>query len=101
MSEEPTVWGSENISALVLDAKRLAERAHGTRPQGPHHRKAPEGEDLPAYFIHLSEVGWVLQDAGLLAKGHPASAFTKQDHVKQLNKFQSLYEQVFKGHVPE
>lgn len=26
----------------------------------------------------------------LLAKGHPASAFTKQDHATQLNKFQLL-----------
>lgn len=169
---------------------RLAERAHRTRPEGPHHRKAPEGEDRPAYFIHLAEVGWMLQDTGLdaetvaagylhdviedcgytqdqlakeignarvaeiikwvsedkldengqkqswevrnhgylerlktapdnvralscadktsnmrdmnrlLAKGHPPSTFTKQDHATQLNKFQSLYEQVFDGHVP-
>ncbi len=50
---------------LVLDAMRLAERAHRTRVQGPHHRKAPEGEDRPAYFIHLAEVGWMLQDVGL------------------------------------
>lgn len=53
------------VDTLVLDAMRLAERAHRTRPQGPHHRKAPEGEDRPAYFIHLAEVGWMLQDAGL------------------------------------
>lgn len=178
------------MNTLVLDAMRLAERAHRTRPEGPHHRKAPEGEDRPAYFIHLAEVGWMLQDAGLdaetvaagylhdviedcgytqaqlaneignakvaeivkwvsedkldangqkqtwearnhgylqrlktapdnvralscadktsnmrdmnrlLNKGHPTSAFTKQDHATQLNKFQSLYEQVFDGHVP-
>lgn len=50
---------------LVLDAMRLAERAHRTRPEGPHTRKAPEGEDRPAYFIHLAEVAWMLQDAGL------------------------------------
>lgn len=176
---------------LVLDAMRLAERAHRTRPQGPHHRKAPEGEDRPVYFIYLAEVGWLLQDAGLdaetvaagylhdiiedcgytqeqlaqeignaqvaeivkwvsedkldpqtgkkqswevrnkgylerlktapknvralscadktsnmrdmnrlLAKGHPTSAFTKQDHATQLNKFESLYNLVFDGHVP-
>lgn len=178
------------MNTLVLDAMRLAERAHRTRPEGPHHRKAPEGEDRPAYFIHLAEVGWMLQDAGLdaetvaagylhdviedcgytqdqlanefgnakvaeivkwvsegkfdangqkqtwearnqsylqrlktapdnvralscadktsnmrdmnrlLDKGHPPSAFTKQDHATQLNKFQSLYEHVFDGHVP-
>lgn len=44
---------------------RLAEYAHRTRPKGPHHRKAPPGADRPAYFIHLAEVGWLLQDAGL------------------------------------
>lgn len=180
------------IDTLVLGAMRLAERAHRTRPQGAHQRKAPEGEDRPAYFIHLAEVGWMLQDAGLdaetvaagylhdiiedcgytqeqlaheigsanvaeivkwvsedklhpvtgekqswevrnkgylerlktapdnvralscadktsnmrdmnrlLAKGHPSSAFTKQDHPTQLNKFESLYNQVFDGHVPK
>lgn len=53
------------LNTLVLDAMRLAERAHRTRPEGPHTRKAPEGEDRPAYFIHLAEVAWMLQDAGL------------------------------------
>ncbi|OYY58311.1 MAG: hypothetical protein B7Y50_13430 [Hydrogenophilales bacterium 28-61-11] len=180
------------LETLVLDAMRLAERAHRTREQGPHHRKAPDGEDRPAYFIHLAEVAWMLQDAGLdpetvaagflhdiiedcgysqaqlaqeignanvaeivkwvsedklhpitgekqswevrntsylerlktspgnvrslscadktsnmrdmnrfLAKGHSTSAFTKQDHATQLNKFESLYNQIFKGYVPE
>lgn len=179
-----------SLNTLVLDAMRLAERAHRTRSEGPHTRKAPDGEDRPAYFIHLAEVGWMLQDAGLdpetvaagylhdiiedcgytqdqlakeignakvaeivqwvsedkfdangqkqtwearnqsylarlktapdnvralscadktsnmrdmnrlLAKGHPTSAFTKQDHATQLNKFQSLYDQVFNDHVP-
>lgn len=180
------------LETLVLDAMRLAERAHRTRDEGPHHRKAPDGEDRPAYFIHLAEVAWMLQDAGLdnqtvaagflhdiiedcnyrqtrlaqeignsevaeivklvsedktdsetgkelsweirnesylerlktsaenvralscadktsnmrdmnrlLAKGYPTSAFTKQDHAKQLKKFESLYNQVFEGHVPE
>ncbi len=59
---------NKKIDTLVLDAMRLAERAHRTRPQGPHHRKAPEGEDRPAYFIHLAEVGWMLQDARLAAE---------------------------------
>jgi len=179
------------LETLVLDAMRLAERAHRTRAQGPHHRKAPDGEDRPAYFIHLAEVGWLLQDAGLdaetvaagylhdtledcgytqaqlaqelgnaqvaaivdwvsetkldhqsgkerswetrnreylerlktapdnvralscadktsnirdmnrlLAKGHPASSFTKQDHATQLHKFEALFNTVFAGHVP-
>lgn len=47
---------------LVLDAMRLAERAHR---QSNHFRKAPEGEDRPAYFLHLAEVAWLLKDAGL------------------------------------
>lgn len=179
-----------SLNTLVLDAMRLAERAHRTRSEGPHTRKAPDGEDRPAYFIHLAEVGWMLQEAGLdpetvaagylhdiiedcgytqeqlakeignaavaeivkwvsedkfnasgqkqswevrnhsylerlktapdnvralscadktsnmrdmnrlLAKGHPTSAFTKQDHATQLNKFQSLYDQVFNDYVP-
>jgi hypothetical protein len=29
---------------LVLRAIRIAEKAHRTRPQGPHYRKAPKGE---------------------------------------------------------
>lgn len=43
---------------LVLRAMRLAEKAHrgGTR-------KAPEGEDRPAYFLHLAEVATRLQQA--------------------------------------
>ena len=183
--------GNPQLDTLVLDAMRLAERAHRTRAEGPHTRKAPEGEDRPAYFIHLAEVSWLLQDAGLdpdtvaagylhdtledcgytqeqlaqelgnsrvaeivkwvsedkldaqgvkqswevrnadylkrlqsapdnvralscadktsnmrdmnrlLAKGYPANAFTKQDHATQLNKFESLYNLVFEGHVPE
>lgn len=182
---------TKSAANLVLEAMRLAERVHRTRPQGPHHRKAPEGEDRPAYFIHLAEVGWMLQEAGLdvetvaagylhdtiedcgytqeqlaaeigndavaeivkwvsedkldpktgekrswqqrnqeylerlagapanvralscadktsnmrdmnrlLAKGHATSAFTKQNHATQLNKFESLYKQVFDSHVP-
>lgn len=43
-----------------LRAMRLAEKAHrGTR------RKAPEGADRPDYFLHLTEVAWRLQAAGL------------------------------------
>jgi (p)ppGpp synthase/HD superfamily hydrolase len=47
---------------LVLDAMRLAERAHRQRN---HFRKAPEGEDRPAYFLHLAEVAWMAEEAGL------------------------------------
>jgi (p)ppGpp synthase/HD superfamily hydrolase len=49
---------------LVFRAMRLAERAHRTRELGPHFRKAPEGEDRPAYFIHVTEVAWMLEKAG-------------------------------------
>jgi (p)ppGpp synthase/HD superfamily hydrolase len=47
---------------LVMDAMRLAERAHRLNGQ---FRKAPEGEDRPSYFLHLVEVSWMLQEAGL------------------------------------
>lgn len=47
---------------LVLSAMRLAERAH--REIG-HRRKAPPGEDRPAYFLHLTEVAWLLLDGGI------------------------------------
>ena len=55
---------AQDPNDLVLSAMRLAEWAHRTREGGPHHRKAPKGEDRPAYFIHLTEVAWMLQDAG-------------------------------------
>ena len=47
-------------SDLVLRAMALAERVH----RG-HERKAPENEYRPAYFLHLAEVGWMLQEAGM------------------------------------
>jgi (p)ppGpp synthase/HD superfamily hydrolase len=59
---------------IVLHAIRIAEKAHRLRPQGPHLRKAPEGEDQPSYFVHLAEVAWMLSDAGcdreLVAAGY-------------------------------
>jgi (p)ppGpp synthase/HD superfamily hydrolase len=51
------VWSPED---LVLESMRLAERAH--RPQ---RRKAPEGQDRPAYYLHLVEVAWMLQDVNM------------------------------------
>jgi len=50
---------------LVLRAMRLAEYAHRKlHPKGqPQLRKAPDGADRPPYFIHLAEVGWMLQEA--------------------------------------
>jgi len=50
------------MNDLVLNAMRLAEYAHR---QEKHFRKAPPGEDRPAYFIHLAEVAWMLQEAGM------------------------------------
>lgn len=54
--------GTRLLKDLVLNAMRLAEYAHRRRE---HFRKAPPGEDRPAYFIHLAEVAWMLQEAGL------------------------------------
>ena len=47
---------------IVLAAMRLAERGHR---EINHYRKAPPGEDRPAYFLHLTEVAWILKDAGM------------------------------------
>jgi len=47
---------------LVLRAMRLAERVHR---ENNHFRKAPDGLDRPAYFLHLAEVAWILQEGGL------------------------------------
>lgn len=59
---------------LIFRAIRIAEYAHRNRPQGPHFRKAPEGEDRPYYFVHLAEVAWMLSDSGcsheLVAAGY-------------------------------
>ncbi len=50
----------------MLRAMRLAEYTHRNhyKDSAGHYRKAPEGEDRPAYFLHLTEVAWMLQDAG-------------------------------------
>jgi (p)ppGpp synthase/HD superfamily hydrolase len=66
MAETPTKTRVSSLARaredLVPDAMRIAERAH----RGNNHfRKAPTGEDRPAYFLHLTEVAWMLQDAGL------------------------------------
>ena len=57
---------------LVLNAMRLAERAHRQRN---HRRKAPPGEDRPAYFLHLAEVAWLLGDADVRDDELIAAAF--------------------------
>ena len=57
---------------LVLNAMRLAERAHRQRN---HWRKAPPGEDRPAYFLHLAEVAWLLIDSGVRDEALIAAAY--------------------------
>lgn len=57
---------------LVLNAMRLAERAHRQRN---HWRKAPPGEDRPAYFLHLAEVAWLLIDSGARDEALIAAAY--------------------------
>ncbi len=54
---------NQNHNDLVLSAIRIAEKAHRTRPQGPHFRKAPEGKDRPYYIVHLAEVSWMVAEA--------------------------------------
>ncbi|MFZ4790148.1 MAG: HD domain-containing protein [Candidatus Competibacteraceae bacterium] len=58
--------------ALIPNAMRLAEFAHR---QIGHRRKAPPGEDRPAYFLHLTEVAWLLLDSGLHDDELIAAAF--------------------------
>jgi len=51
---------------------RLAEYAHRQRN---HRRKAPPGEDRPAYFLHLAEVAWLLMDSGIRDAEPVAAAY--------------------------
>ena len=60
------------LDALVPNAMRLAEYAHRQRH---HRRKAPPGEDRPAYFLHLAEVAWLLMDSGVCDAEPVAAAF--------------------------
>lgn len=57
---------------LVLKAMRLAEYAHR---QCKQRRKAPPGEDRPAYFLHVTEVAWLLIDSGINDPELIAAAF--------------------------
>lgn len=58
--------------ALIPNAMRLAERAHREKN---HRRKAPPGEDRPAYFLHLTEVAWLLLDSSFHDNELIAAAF--------------------------
>lgn len=60
------------FDTLVPRAMRLAESAHR---RIDHRRKAPPGEDRPAYFLHLAEVAWLLLDSGLHDEELIAAAF--------------------------
>lgn len=57
---------------LVLNAMRLAEYAHRKQNQ---YRKAPPGEDRPAYFLHLTEVAWLLAQSAIDDNELIAAAF--------------------------
>ena len=57
---------------LVPNAMRLAEYAPR---QMDHRRKAPPGEDRPAYFLHLAEVAWLLMDSGIRDDEPVAAAY--------------------------
>lgn len=54
---------NQDHNDLVLSAIRVAEKAHHTRSQGPHLRKAPEREDRPYHIVHLAEVSWIVAEA--------------------------------------
>jgi len=58
--------------SLVPNAMRLAEYAHRQRN---HRRKAPPGEDRPAYFLHLAEVAWLLMEGGIRDAESVAAAY--------------------------
>ncbi len=60
------------LDTLVPNAMRLAEHTH--RRMG-HRRKAPPGEDRPAYFLHLAEVAWLLMESGVCDPEPIAAAY--------------------------
>jgi (p)ppGpp synthase/HD superfamily hydrolase len=73
---------------LVLRAMRIAERAHRTRSAGSHFRKGPETVDRPSYFLHLTEVAWMLQDGGyaepVVAAGYLHDVIEDCDYTRDL-----------------
>ena len=73
---------------LVLRAMRLAEKAHRTRNAGSHFRKGPDSVDKPSYFLHLTEVAWMLQDAGyteaVVAAGYLHDVIEDCDYTREL-----------------
>ena len=73
---------------LVLRAMRIAERAHRTREAGSHFRKGPDDVDKPSYFLHLTEVAWMLQDAGyaapVVAAGYLHDVIEDCDYTKEM-----------------
>lgn len=73
---------------LVLRAMRLAERAHRIRSAGSHFRKGPGSVDKPSYFLHLTEVAWMLQDAGyvesVVAAGYLHDVIEDCDYTREM-----------------
>jgi len=76
---------------LVLRAMRLAERAHR---ENNHFRKAPDGLDRPAYFLHLAEVAWILQEGGLpdevVAAGYLHDTLEDCGYTQQQARLESI-----------
>jgi (p)ppGpp synthase/HD superfamily hydrolase len=73
---------------LVLRAMRIAEKAHRTRDAGSHFRKGPDDVDKPSYFLHLTEVAWMLQDAGyaapVVAAGYLHDVIEDCDYTREM-----------------
>jgi (p)ppGpp synthase/HD superfamily hydrolase len=73
---------------LVLRAMRIAEKAHRTREAGSHFRKGPDDVDKPSYFLHLTEVAWMLQDARytapVVAAGYLHDVIEDCDYTREM-----------------
>ena len=50
-----TVMTNAPQNDLALRAIRIAEHAHRKRPQGPHYRKAAEGQDRGLITSYISQ----------------------------------------------
>ncbi|MBT8075744.1 MAG: HD domain-containing protein [Gammaproteobacteria bacterium] len=78
----------KDTNDLVLRAMRLAEKAHRTREAGSHFRKGPGSVDKPSYFLHLTEVAWMLQDAGytapVVAAGYLHDVIEDCDYTREM-----------------
>lgn len=82
------MFSMNDSNDTVLRAMRIAERAHRTRNAGSHFRKGPASVDKPSYFLHLTEVAWMLQDAGyaeaVVAAGYLHDVIEDCDYTREL-----------------